>query len=60
MIAWADRARPGMPVHSSRGCSQEDLIGTGGDGLFYCFRGGLKTWSGQAEADGFGLSGVRR
>ena len=24
-------------VHSSRGCSQEDLIGTGGDGLFYCF-----------------------
>jgi len=24
-------------VHSSRGCSQDDLIGTGGDGLFYCF-----------------------
>ncbi len=24
-------------VHSSRGCSQSDLIGTGGDGLFYCF-----------------------
>lgn len=24
-------------VHSSRGCSQEDLVGTGGDGLFYCF-----------------------
>ena len=24
-------------VHSSRGCSQQDLIGTGGDGLFYCF-----------------------
>ena len=24
-------------VHSTRGCSQEDLIGTGGDGLFYCF-----------------------
>ncbi|MEE8249420.1 MAG: hypothetical protein V3R59_04250 [Gammaproteobacteria bacterium] len=24
-------------VHSSRGCSQADLIGTGGDGLFYCF-----------------------
>jgi hypothetical protein len=23
--------------HSSRGCSQEALIGTGGDGLFYCF-----------------------
>jgi hypothetical protein len=24
-------------AHSSRGCSQEDLRGTGGDGLFYCF-----------------------
>ena len=24
-------------VHTSRGCSQEALIGTGGDGLFYCF-----------------------
>jgi hypothetical protein len=24
-------------VHSTRGCSQEDLIGTGGVGLFYCF-----------------------
>ena len=24
-------------AHGSRGCSQEDLIGTGGDGLFYCF-----------------------
>ena len=24
-------------VHSSRGCSQQDLVGTGGDGLFYCF-----------------------
>ena len=23
--------------HGSRGCSQEDLIGTGGAGLFYCF-----------------------
>jgi len=23
--------------HSSRGCSQDDLIGTGGAGLFYCF-----------------------
>ena len=23
--------------HNSRGCSQEDLRGTGGDGLFYCF-----------------------
>lgn len=24
-------------AHGSRGCSQDDLIGTGGDGLFYCF-----------------------
>ena len=24
-------------AHASRGCSQEDLQGTGGDGLFYCF-----------------------
>lgn len=23
--------------HPSRGCSQEALLGTGGDGLFYCF-----------------------
>ncbi|MDH5805715.1 MAG: hypothetical protein OEZ54_11110 [Gemmatimonadota bacterium] len=24
-------------AHNSRGCGQEDLQGTGGDGLFYCF-----------------------
>ncbi len=24
-------------AHGSRGCGQEDLRGTGGDGLFYCF-----------------------
>ena len=24
-------------AHGSRGCSQEDLIGTGGNGYFYCF-----------------------
>jgi hypothetical protein len=24
-------------VHSSRGCSQQNLVGTGGAGLFYCF-----------------------
>jgi hypothetical protein len=24
-------------VHASRGCSQQDLAGTGGAGLFYCF-----------------------
>ena len=26
-------------VHASRGCSQENLVGTGGAGLFYCFAG---------------------
>ena len=24
-------------THQSRGCSQADLIATGGNGLFYCF-----------------------
>ena len=24
-------------AHGSRGCSQDNLRGTGGDGLFYCF-----------------------
>jgi hypothetical protein len=24
-------------AHGSRGCSQESLRGSGGDGLFYCF-----------------------
>jgi len=24
-------------AHASRGCSQADLVGTGGAGLFYCF-----------------------
>lgn len=27
-------------AHGSRGCSQENLQGTGGDGLFYCFAAG--------------------
>ena len=34
------RGKPGSPwnhAHPSRGCSQENLQGTGGDGLFYCF-----------------------
>jgi len=26
-------------VHASRGCSQENLVSTGGAGLFYCFAG---------------------
>jgi hypothetical protein len=24
-------------AHATRGCSQQNLIGTGGNGLFYCF-----------------------
>jgi hypothetical protein len=24
-------------AHSSRGCSQANLVGTGGNGYFYCF-----------------------
>ncbi len=34
------RGEPGSPwndAHPSRGCSQENLRATGGDGLFYCF-----------------------
>jgi len=27
-------------AHASRGCSQENLEGTGGNGFFYCFAGG--------------------
>ncbi len=24
-------------AHASKGCSQENLVGTGGNGFFYCF-----------------------
>ena len=43
MVGHHDRFRfttPGSPwntAHPSGGCSQEDLVGTGGNGLFYCF-----------------------
>lgn len=43
MVGHHDRYRrstPGSPwnmAHPSRGCSQEDLVGSGGAGLFYCF-----------------------
>lgn len=33
-------SKPGSPwnsAHASRGCGQEDLISSGGDGLLYCF-----------------------
>ena len=42
-VGHSDRHRftfPGSPwnaAHPSRGCSQEALQGSGGDGLFYCF-----------------------
>ena len=32
-----DRPNSWNSAHPSRGCSQSDLQGTGGDGLFYCF-----------------------
>ncbi len=43
MVGHHDRFRrttPGSPwnmAHPSRGCSQEDLVATGGNGLYYCF-----------------------
>ena len=41
MVGHHDRAGGGNSswnaAHLSRGCSQENLVGTGGDGLFYCF-----------------------
>ena len=43
MVGHHDRFRfttPGSPwntAHPSRDCSQEGLVGTGGNGLFYCF-----------------------
>jgi len=35
--AYMAFARSWNAAHTSRGCSQEDLIATGGNGLFYCF-----------------------
>jgi hypothetical protein len=32
--------KPGSPwnaAHASKGCSQDNLVATGGAGLFYCF-----------------------
>ena len=36
-LSFGEPGSPWNDAHPSRGCSQEDLIGTGGDGLFYCF-----------------------
>src|SRR5690606_36384965 len=37
-------------AHASRGCSQENLRGTGGDGLFYCFAADAPAPGGAAAA----------
>jgi hypothetical protein len=41
MVGHHDRSGGGNSswnaAHGSRGCSQQDLVGTGGAGLFYCF-----------------------
>ena len=36
-IGGGDNPTSWNSAHGSRGCSQSDLQGTGGDGLFYCF-----------------------
>ena len=36
-IGGGDNPTSWNSAHGSRGCGQEDLQGTGGDGLFYCF-----------------------
>jgi len=35
--AYTETARSWNATHTSRSCSQPDLIATGGNGLFYCF-----------------------
>jgi hypothetical protein len=37
VAAYMETARSWNAAHTSRGCSQQDLIATGGNGLFYCF-----------------------
>jgi hypothetical protein len=36
-LSDTEAARSWNSSHPSRGCGQEALRGTGGDGLFYCF-----------------------
>lgn len=40
-------------AHASRGCSQENLRSTGGDGLFYCFAADAPAPGGAAAASAF-------
>jgi len=37
VAAYTETARSWNATHTSRSCSQPDLISTGGNGLFYCF-----------------------
>jgi hypothetical protein len=37
VAAYTETARSWNAAHTSRGCSQPDLVATGGNGLFYCF-----------------------
>jgi hypothetical protein len=37
VAAYQETAQSWNAAHTSRGCSQPDLIATGGNGLFYCF-----------------------
>jgi hypothetical protein len=37
VAAYMETATSWNAAHTSRGCSQPDLIATGGNGLFYCF-----------------------
>jgi hypothetical protein len=37
VAAYTETARSWNAAHTSRSCSQPDLIATGGNGLFYCF-----------------------
>jgi hypothetical protein len=36
-LSDTEEARSWNSSHPSRGCSQDALRGSGGDGLFYCF-----------------------
>jgi hypothetical protein len=36
-LSDTEAARSWNSSHPSRGCSQDALRGSGGDGLFYCF-----------------------
>ena len=37
IAAYSETAGSWNAAHTSRSCSQPDLIATGGNGLFYCF-----------------------